>query len=88
MLKLTERGIKAAQNYISNLQTKRKEILDAGLDTAEDTILPTVSDIEADVNFFETNEEGDYYNSWGVTDNYDADNPLSLVLGKDIVKIA
>lgn len=30
-------------------------------------------------------ENGDYYNSWGVTDNYNSDNPLCLSQGEDFI---
>ncbi len=86
--RLTETGKKNASIYIRELEAKRKEILDVGLDTAEDTNIPTLEDIEADVNAFGIDEEGDYYNGWGVTDNYDADYPLGLTIGEDFEVVA
>lgn len=33
-----------------------------------------------------TDEDGDYYNCWGVTDSYNSDYPLGLEAGKDFVE--
>ena len=82
---LTATGENVVINYIAELVAKRKEILDANKDTADDTVLPTIKDIEADINFFGVDEDGDYYNSWGVTDNYNADYPLTLTEGIDMI---
>ena len=84
--KLTDKGRAECEWYIRELQAKRKEILDARLDTAEETVIPTVEDIESDIAFTGLDEEGSYYNSWGVTDTYDADAPLSLQLGVDFTE--
>lgn len=81
MYKLTEHGVKECEKFIVECRAKRKEILDAGKDTAEETNIPTVEDIESDINFFGVDEDGDYCNSWGVTDNYDSDYPIGLTLG-------
>ena len=88
MYVFTDTGRKNAENYIAELKAKRKEILDAGLDTAEDTHIPTPEDILDDVNSFDVDEEGEYYNGWGVTDHYDSDYPLSLQLGADLKEVA
>lgn len=80
---LTEQGKKECEIYINELKAKRKEILDAGLDTVDETEIPTVEDIESDINCHVI--EDDYYNNWGVTDNYNGDYPLGLELGKDFV---
>ena len=29
----------------------------------------------------------EYINNWGVTDNYDADLPLGLVIGQDFIEM-
>ena len=80
--KLTKEGINKAQRFIKECKAKRKEIIDAGKDTADDTNLPTVEDIEADLNFTGFDDEMNYYNCWGVTDNYSSE-PLSLDIDKD-----
>ena len=84
---LYDEGKKRIENYIKELKAKRKEILDAGLDTANDTNLPTVEDIIADIDSDSINWDEDgafYYNGWAVTDNHDADYPLLLKVGHDI----
>lgn len=81
---LTETGLDNVQQYIKELMAKRKEILDAGKDTIEETTLPTEDDILSDVNDLGVDEDGEYYNGWAVTDNYDADYPLLLKIGRDL----
>lgn len=84
---LTEQGRKECERYIKELEVKRKEILDDELDTAEETNIPTVEDIVSDLNNgVGVDDEGDYYNGWGVTDNYEADRVLGLELGNDFIK--
>lgn len=75
-MKLTNIGKRQVDNYLAELKAKRKEVLDAKLDTCEETNLPNYNDIEKDIEWFE--EDGEYYNTWGVTDNYNADYPLYL----------
>lgn len=69
---LTKKGEEAVRTFIQECEAKRKEILDAGLDTADETTLPTVEDIQNDIMSFPL-ENGCYYNCWGVTDHYDSD---------------
>ena len=86
---LTKTGRALCNFYIRELKAKRKEILDAGLDTADDTNLPTLADIEADINWEDRSlKDGveEYCNGWGVTDNHNADYPLLLLKGKDFVE--
>lgn len=75
---LTKKGKAAAEIYIQNLAAKRKEILDARLDTAKNVTLPEISDIENDLNSSELDEDGCYRETWAATDNYEADSPLCL----------
>ena len=77
--KLTKTGRRRATQYIRELEAKRKEILDSRLDTANDTHIPTIEDIEQDID----GKNWEYRESWGVTDNYDADSPLHLKYGTD-----
>lgn len=79
MVKLTELGRAEVNTYIREAEAKRKEILDARIDTADDTWLPDEDDILMDIEHFE--EDGEYCNGWGVTDNYNADYPLYLKRG-------
>ena len=85
--KLTEQGKKECKIYINELKAKRKEILDARLDTADETEIPTIDDIVSDLSYGAgADEDSNYYNNWGVTDNYNGDYPLRLELGKDFVE--
>lgn len=87
MYKLTEKGIKECERFIAECNAKRKEILDAGLDTADDTEILTTEIIEQDIELF-VDEDGDYYNYWGVTDNYNSDWGIGLTLGVDFIDVA
>lgn len=80
MIKLTKKGKENLLFQLAELKAKRKEILDAGLDTTIDTPIPTIEDICSEIEEFE-DEDGDYYNGWGVTDNYDL--IISLHRGTD-----
>lgn len=82
MIELTKTGEESLRLQLAELKAKRKEILDVGLDTAIDTPLPTIEDIRSEINEFE-DEDGDYVNAWGVTENYDI--PISLHRGKDFI---
>ena len=83
-LEYTEKGKEKVKAYIKELEAKRKEILDAGKDTADDTYIPTLEDILDDASYWVDEESREYYNSWGVTDNYNADDAICLILGEDI----
>ena len=86
MYKLTDRGMQKVKRYLAELKAKRKEILDAGKDTAYETNLPTVDDIISDIEWTGVDEDGSYLNGWGVTDNYDSDYALELRLGEDFIE--
>lgn len=84
---LTEPGRQKIADYILQCAAKRKEILDAGIDTADATKLPTEEDVLSDLNYGAgVDEDGDYYNCWGVTDGYNSDYPLGLEAGKDFIE--
>lgn len=83
-MKFTESGKRKVNTYIAELKAKRKEILDAGLDTADETTLPDEEDVLSDIEFFE--EENEYYNNWGVTDNYNGDCALYLKRSEDYIQ--
>jgi len=86
MYKLTELGKSEVDIYLRELAAKRKEILDAGIDIASYTELPTIDDILMDIaHFIEPN--GEYCNGWGATDNYDADYPLYMKEGFHFVEV-
>jgi hypothetical protein len=82
---LTKNGENKIEQFIAECIAKRKEILDAKLDTADNTDIPTKEDIINDLEIIGIDSDGEYYNSWGVTDNYNSDLPLSLILGVDFV---
>ena len=81
---LTKSGIEKCNEYIEELNAKRKEILDAEKDTAYKTILPTIKNIEEDINWSEI--DGEYLENWGVTDHYEGDYPINLKNGIDYCK--
>lgn len=83
---LTSYGKENVEIFIDECAAKRKEILVAGIDTAEETNLPSEEDILSDLNCgVGVDEDGDYYNGWSVTDHYDSDTPISLRYGIDFV---
>lgn len=84
---LTETGRRKVADFILECTAKKKEILDADLDTADETSLPTEEDIVSDLNCgIGVDEERDYYNSWGVTDHYDSDSAISLSINEDFAE--
>lgn len=84
--KLTEQGRAKCEEYIRELKAKRKEILDAKLDTANNTFVDfTVDEIFEDVVENSIDEDRILSNGYGVTDHYDADTGLRLDLEKDYV---
>ena len=78
--KLTKAGEEQVKYFIKECEAKRKEILDAKIDTACHTHIPTKALILADINCGEDLAEDGYRSVWGVTDNYD----LSIFLEYDI----
>lgn len=85
---LTKCGKQKVANYITECTAKRKEIIDAGIDTIEETDLLTEEDIVSDLNNgVGIDEEGDYFNNWGVTDNYNSDYPIELSIYEDFIAV-
>ena len=78
--KLTKAGEEQVKYFIKECEAKRKEILDAKIDTACHTHIPTKALILADINCGEDLAEDGYRSVWGVTDNYD----LSIFLEYDV----
>lgn len=67
---LTEIGHKHVNDFLKECSAKRKEILDAGIDTACQTSLPTKADILLELNDGENiGGSGEYDSDWAVTDN-------------------
>lgn len=77
MIRFSKEGLENITRFINECYAKRKEVLDAGIDTTDDTNIPTIDDIRSDIPSF-TDEDGDYFNGWGVTDNYNSDGVLGL----------
>lgn len=84
--RLTAGGKIKSQRYINELIAYRKEILDAGLDTADDTPIPTFEDIECDIDAFENEEDDEYYNSWSIADDTTMNMPLWLKYEEDYLE--
>lgn len=88
---LTESGKEKANAYIKGIEKKRKEILDEGLDTADYTSLPSLRDVEHNIDFENPENEKkigsgyEYSFAWDVTDNIVADLPLRLKEGEDFI---
>ena len=82
--RLTAKGLEKAEQYLRELIAYRKEILDAKLDTADDTPIPTIQDIESDIKSFEENDE--YYNSWSIADNTTMNMPICLKYEEDYLE--
>lgn len=76
----TESFFLSAMQLISECAAKRKEILDAAKDTADDTELPDIEALVEDALFFGPDEDGLCFNCWGVTDNYDSDRPFACTV--------
>ena len=71
---LTEIGHEHVNDFLKECSAKRKEILDAGIDTACQTTLPTKEDILLELNDGENiGDSGEYDSDWAVTDNTDED---------------
>lgn len=67
---LTEIGHEHVNDFLKECSAKRKEILDAGIDTACQTTLPTKADILLELNDGENiGDSGEYDSDWAVTDN-------------------
>ena len=75
-VKYTDSFVIAAEQYIHELIVERKEILDSGKDTADDTDLPDIDALADDAIFFGADEGGLCYNYWAVTDRYDSNYPF------------
>lgn len=82
--RLTAKGLEKAEQYLRELIAYRKEILDAKLDKADDTPIPTIQDIESDIESFE--EDDEYYNSWSIADDTTMNMPLCLEYKEDYLE--
>ncbi|MFN2926478.1 hypothetical protein ACKX2L_06085 [Lachnospiraceae bacterium YH-ros2228] len=67
-MKLTRNGKAVVAKCLNEMQKRRNEILDAGLDTADETTLPTEQDILSDI-LNGLDGDGDYVRNWNCTDH-------------------
>ena len=81
---LTANGKQKVRNFIAECNALKKEVLDAGKDTAAETNIPTEEDILSDIEYWFEDGDSGYFNNWGVTDNYDLG--INLYYGEDFVK--
>lgn len=81
--KLTKNGNRKVSIFLKKCNEMKNDLVKSGKDTAYDTVLPNVDDILDDITIF-MDKDGNYLNSWGVTDNYNS-TPLSLKGGEDFV---
>ena len=80
--RLTTEGKERVARYLNECEAFRKEILDGGKDTADDTNIPTEAEILEDIEYWD-DEDGIYNDCWGVTDNYSL--PIELIFGRDYI---
>lgn len=84
---LTETGRKKCEIYITDLKAKRKEVLDAGIDTAHHTFVNyTPEELLEDLLLDYPDGNREIRGVYGVTDHYDADYPICLKYGTDFLK--
>ena len=80
----------SANYYIYQCAAKQVEILAANKDTCDDTELPNMYDLIDDALATGADEEGECYNCWGVTDNYNTDFAFGCIIveedGKTILE--
>lgn len=86
MITLTKKGLETFTKFIHDCEIERDRLLANNLDTNEETKLPTVEDIISDINVFE-DEEGEYCNNWGITDEYNSPYPLCLQRNVDYIEV-
>lgn len=63
-MNFTKNGKIKVDIFIAELKAKRKEILDAGKDTADETVIPDAADILDDIEW-SVDENGEYCTTWG-----------------------
>lgn len=78
---LTNTGLTKIRKFITFLRIKQTDRLMTEVDTADDTMIPTVDDIISDISYF-IDEDGDYFNGWNSTDNDDPEF-ISLSVNED-----
>lgn len=79
---MTETGKQKVKDYIAKLAEKRKEILDAGLDTAKECMLPTEAML-IDIIKSKRKEKTVSFSAWGITDYKNCLLPITFTKGVD-----
>lgn len=82
---LTPTGEGKIKAYISEMNAKRKEILDAGIDEADDVSILSVDEIFEDLCADGMDADGDMWNTYAVTNQYDADSAILLSVDIDFL---
>lgn len=67
-IQITETGMKNIEAFLRECKAKRKELLDASKDTAENVEIPVYADIAEAI---EPTEDGIWTETFNVTDNSD-----------------
>ena len=80
-IELTSKGLHKVYMFISDLEIKRSELINAGYaDEDDETTIPGIEDIKDDILTF-MDKDGMYCNGWNATENSEPD---ILELCKDV----
>lgn len=72
-IELTPKGLHKVYEFISDLEIKRSELINAGYaDEDDETTIPGIEDIEDDILTF-VDKDGIYCNGWNATENSEPD---------------
>lgn len=72
-IELTSKGLHKVYAFISDLDIKRSELINAGYaDEDDETTIPDVEDIKDDISTF-IDKDGTYCNGWNATENSEPD---------------
>jgi hypothetical protein len=72
-IELTSKGLHKVYVFISDLEIKRSELINAGYaDEDDETTIPDIEDIKDDISTF-IDKDGIYCNGWNATENSEPD---------------
>jgi hypothetical protein len=72
-IELTLKGLHKVYAFISDLEIKLSELINAGYaDEDDETSIPDIEDIKDDILTF-VDKDGMYYNGWNATENSEPD---------------
>ncbi len=84
MYKLTTEGIQKCNDFIDEIKKRKEELLGTDADGETDnTIIPDLETIEADVNDYSDMNDRQFTKEWKITDEVNS-KPLVLKMGKDL----